>query len=101
MPGPGRRTGNTFAATADETGMIGFSTPLSFSTPFEGMQRAEASVNQTAQRIARIGGSAEGDFVDLSTEAVNLVQAKTEFEANLKAAKTEDQMSRSLLSLIG
>jgi len=77
--------------------MIDFSTPLA--GPLEGMTQAESAVNQSASRIAQLGTPA-GDSVDLSSEMVNLIQAKNDFKANVASAKVEDQMTRSLLDIV-
>lgn len=69
----------------------------------QGMQRAEAQFNQVAQNIAQYPGSSapQGDTVDLSAQAVALIQAKNSFEANTKAFKVDDEMTQSLLNVIG
>jgi flagellar basal body rod protein FlgG len=72
---------------------------IDFSTPLAGMERATTSLNQTASKIANI--STPGDTVDLSTEMVNLIQARNGFESNTKVLQTEDEMTKSLLNLIG
>jgi flagellar basal body rod protein FlgG len=56
-------------------------------------------VDKTASRIAQPATAA--DTVDLSTEMVSLMQARADFEANTKGLKTEDQMTRAALDLIG
>jgi flagellar hook protein FlgE len=48
-------------------------------TALEGMSRAEARLDGAAAQIATWEG---GDTVDLSAEAVNLMQARVEFQAN-------------------
>lgn len=72
---------------------------IDFSTPLSGMERASSEVNRIAAKVAGMGFS--GDTVDLSTEAVNLLQAKNDFEANAGVASNEDQMTRTLLNMIG
>jgi hypothetical protein len=79
---------------ADENGMLDLQTPLS------GMNRASASVDRAASRIAA-APFPPGDSVDLSTEMVALMTGQNSFEANVKVAQTEDQMSRSLLNILG
>jgi flagellar hook protein FlgE len=39
--------------------------------------------------------------VDLSQEAVSLVQARTDFQANLATFKVNDQMLQSLFDVLG
>ena len=72
---------------------------IDFSTPLAGMERATTSLNQTASKIANI--STPGDSVDLSTEMVNLIQARNGFESNTKVLQVEDEMTKNLFNLIG
>lgn len=74
---------------------------IDFTTPLSGMQQAETSLNRSAARIAKIGGSAASDSVDLSAEAVAMIEARNNFAANAKVARTEDQMNKSLLRILG
>ncbi len=71
----------------------------------QGIQRAETQFNQAAQNIARAPSSTtsspEGDIVDLSAQAVALIQAKNSFEANTAALKVGNEMTKSLLNAIG
>lgn len=70
----------------------------------EGLQRAQAAAEKTAARVAQLplsqGGPPE-DVVDLSVEAVALMQARNAFSANVKAVETGDDMQRSTLDLLG
>jgi Flagellar basal body rod FlgEFG protein C-terminal len=69
----------------------------------QGMQRAETQFNQAAQNIAQGPSSSlapQGDTVDLSTQAVALIQSKNSFEANTAALKVGDEMTQSLLKSI-
>jgi len=61
-----------------------------------GMQRAEGQLNQAAQAIA----TPQGDSVDLSAQAVALIQAKNNFEANLKTLQISDEMTKTLLKVV-
>jgi flagellar hook-associated protein FlgK len=72
---------------------------IDFSTPLAGLDRATTSLNQTASKIANI--STPVDTVDLSAEVVNLIQARNGFETNTKVLQTEDEMTKSLFSIIG
>lgn len=74
---------------------------IRLATPLEGMQRAELSLERTAGRIATMGGSPEGDSVDLSAEMVALIVARNSFRANGNVARAEDQMTRALLDVLG
>ena len=69
----------------------------------EGMARSEAQFNGVADKIARLPLSqfGQGDQVDLSAEAVALLQAKNSFEANTKVVKVADQMEQTLLDMTG
>jgi hypothetical protein len=68
----------------------------------QGIQRSEAQFNQAAQNIAQDPGPSTppGDRVDLSAQAVALIQAKNSFEANTKALKVGDEMTQSLLKSV-
>jgi flagellar hook protein FlgE len=74
---------------------------IDFSTPLAGMERASASVNQTASKIAQSSLNGSGDSVDLSAEMVSLMQAQNDFKANTKVIQTEDDMNKSLLNITG
>lgn len=71
---------------------------IDFSTPLSGMERASSEVNKVATKVAALG--APGDTVDLSTETVNLLQARNDFEANAKVVSAEDRMTKSLLDIV-
>ena len=72
---------------------------IDFSAPLQGIQRAEASLNRTAGRVASLG-SPQGDAMDLSGEAVALLTAKTSMQANLNVLRTEANLSRSIVNLL-
>ena len=72
---------------------------IDFSIPQAGLDRATDSLNRTASRIANL--NTPGDSVDLSSEMVALIQARASFTANTKVIKTEDQMAKSLLDMVG
>jgi flagellar basal body rod protein FlgG len=74
---------------------------MDFSIPLAGLNRAESSLNQTAAKIARPTSSDPGDSVDLSSEMVSLIQARQGFGMNTKSLETEDDLTKSLLNLIG
>jgi flagellar basal body rod protein FlgG len=73
---------------------------IDFQTPIEGMDRASASLDRAASRIAAIG-QPSGDTVDLSTEMVALIQARDNFGANVKVTQTMDEVTQSLLNVVG
>jgi flagellar hook protein FlgE len=70
----------------------------------QGMQKAETQLNQVAQNIAQGPSSTtagpEVDTVDLSAQAVALIEGKNSFEANTSALKASDQMTQTLLKTI-
>ncbi len=68
----------------------------------EGLAQAEALLDRSAQRIARSTFNATGeDTVSLSDEMVALIEARTGFQANVKAVQTADEMNKSLLLWFG
>ncbi len=74
---------------------------IDFSTALAGMSAAEQSINRITANIANVGGSPAGDSVDLSAEAVALLQAKNDFRANANVVHVEDDFYRSLLKVVG
>jgi flagellar basal body rod protein FlgG len=73
--------------------MIDFNNPLA--SAVQGMDRASSQVNQVAQTIA--GGPV--DTVDLSAEAVSLLQAKNDFQSNTKVVQVQEDMDQSLFEI--
>ena len=77
---------------------------IGMTSSLQGMQRAETQINQVAQNIAQGPSSRsagpEGDTVDLSAQAVALIEGKNSFEANTSALKVSDQMTQTLLNAI-
>jgi flagellar basal body rod protein FlgG len=63
----------------------------------QGVQNAEAQFNQVAEAIA----APQADSVGLSAQAVALIQAKSNFELNLKALQAADDMTKTLLKAVG
>ncbi len=77
---------------------------IGMTSSLQGMQRAETQLNQVAQSIAQgpfSSAAPQGDTVDLSQQAVALIQAKNSFEANTTALKVGDEMTQSLFKAIG
>jgi flagellar basal body rod protein FlgG len=72
---------------------------IDFSAPLAGLNRAEAALNQVASQVAQAGDPAAN--VDLSAEAVGLIQARTNVQVAVKMMQAEDQMAKSLLQIIG
>jgi flagellar basal body rod protein FlgG len=73
---------------------------IDFSAPLSGLDRATSAVDKVASRIARTDETS-GDSIDLSSEAIALLVARQNFESNIKAVQTADEMSRSVLDLLG
>ncbi len=78
--------------------------PSIASSSLQGMQKAQAQLNKTAANIAALPAAADTppttDTLDLSTDMVNLISARDNFMANVGAAKTGDEMQRTLLNMI-
>jgi len=74
-------------------------------TALQGLQKSEAQFNQVAAKIAQSPFSSsappQGDLVDLSTQAIALLQSKNSFEANIQVLKVDNQMSQTLLNVVG
>ncbi|HEY7388175.1 MAG TPA: flagellar basal body rod C-terminal domain-containing protein [Bryobacteraceae bacterium] len=69
----------------------------------EGLNRAEAKVDQAAVRISQAGvapNGSSGDTVDLTKEIVNLAVAKEDFMANLKALQAGDELSQHTIDIL-
>jgi flagellar hook protein FlgE len=64
-----------------------------------GLEEAQSQLESTAKRIANPANPVDG--VDLSQEAVSLMQARTDFQANLATLKVNDQMLHSLFDVLG
>lgn len=69
----------------------------------QGIQNSESQFNKAAANIAEWPSSnaAAVDQVDLSAQAVALIQSKNSFEANVQALKVGDEMTQTLLKSIG
>ncbi len=74
---------------------------IDFSTPLAGMNAATESLNRVAANIASSGSNTAGDTVNLSADAVAMIEAKNDFATNVKAAQIEDQLTQSLLKIVG
>jgi len=73
------------------------------SAALQGLNSAEAKLDQAATRIAQAGNPVEGssgDTVDLAAEIVNLASAKIDYEVNLKALQTGDEMAKHTLDIL-
>ncbi len=82
-----------------------------FSIPLAGMSNAASRLNTAATRIARAPFAnapnpsttpPEGqDSVSLSDDMVAMLESRNDFEANTKVVKTFDEMTKSLLNILG
>lgn len=64
----------------------------------EGLRLAEQKLEKAARKIAQ---PLAQDTVDLSQQAVDILEARRHYEANLKLLKTSDELNGQLLDLIG
>jgi hypothetical protein len=74
----------------------------------QGLSRAQASVEQSASRLAKAGaasvdGAIDGapvDMMDLSTEAVGLLAAQDAFALNANVLRSAEEMDRHVLDIL-
>jgi flagellar hook protein FlgE len=71
------------------------------------MQIAQSSFERTAQRIAATSAlstqdpsTQKPDTVELSTEAVNLITARNQFQASAEVFHAGDKMQKKLLDMM-
>jgi len=64
-----------------------------------GLQQAQARLNTVTGQIANPDNPA--DSIDLSTQAVALIQSRDDFAANISVLKTVDEMQKSVFDLTG
>lgn len=76
---------------------------IDFATPLRAMNQAEQSLNKAAGRIAQspFATASPDDTVDLSAEMIALLEARDNFSANTKVIQTADEMSKTLLEMLG
>jgi flagellar basal body rod protein FlgC len=84
---------------------------MDFSIPAAGMQAESTAFDAAASGIARSSlppsdnrtgsGQSAPDNLDLTTSAIALLQAKFGFEADVKTAEVENEMTKSTLSIVG
>ncbi|MNL53353.1 flagellar hook protein FlgE [compost metagenome] len=63
-----------------------------------GMHRASQQLERSAGRIAASG--VEGNDVDISTEMVNVLQARNDFKASAKVVGVASDMTKALLDIL-
>ena len=68
---------------------------IDFSTPLQGMHVAESRFNRVAQRVAA-SPEASGD----PNTAVDEIEARNQYAANLNTVKVGDEMTQATLSLL-
>lgn len=69
----------------------------------QGLNSAEAKVDQAAVRISQAGISPQGssgDTVDLAAEIVNLMAGKEEYLANLKALEAGNDLTKHTIDIL-
>ena len=74
---------------------------IDFSVSLRGIEAAADRVNSAGRQIAQAAAPEAGDGVDLSAAAVALIEGRNAFAANVKVAKTVDEMNRSLIDVMG
>jgi len=68
-----------------------------------GLTSALEGINRSEAQFAQLPPAqpAQSDQVDLSAEAVALIQSKNSFEANTNVLKVADELDRTLMDLMG
>jgi flagellar hook-associated protein FlgK len=80
---------------------------LAMTQALQGLASSELQFNRAAQKIAQLpvqvtkSGTGPVDQLDLSAEAVALIQSRNSFEANTKVIKVADEMQKTLLDAVG
>ncbi len=64
----------------------------------EGLRLAETKLEKAARKLAQ---PAAEDTVDLSQQAVEILEARRHYEANLKLIQVDEEMSGQLLDILG
>lgn len=73
-----------------------------YTTPLSGMLAAQDQVERSASRIAGFPANGAGaDSIDLSAEMINLLEARNDFAADVKAQEVMDETAQSALNLVG
>ncbi len=74
-------------------------------TALNGLDQAEALLERTADRLARLPLALEQpapqDSVDLSAEMVSLIEARHHFQINTRVLKTAFELEERLLDVLG
>ena len=72
-------------------------------TALQGLNSAEAKVDQAAVRISQAGTAPQGssgDTVDLAAEIVSLAVGKEEYMANLKALQAGEDLTKHTIDIL-
>ena len=72
--------------------------------PLQGLSRAQQSFDRAASDIARpqsVDQQNPQDQVSLSDSMVALMQARNDYETNLKSLETSNSMAKKLIDLLG
>jgi flagellar hook protein FlgE len=64
-----------------------------------GMQNAQSKFDKTAQRISGASTQAS-DSTDLSTDMVDMLAARNQFQTNARVFQTADEMQKRLLDIM-
>ena len=71
----------------------------------QGLAQSQASFDRAASRIARMpfaaGSQNPQDQASLSDQVVALIQARNDYEANLRTLKSANEMQKTLLNVLG
>jgi len=70
----------------------------SIASGITGMQRAADRFEASANRVARFGTGLED--VELTTEMVGVLEAKSAFKANATIVRVADQMAKSVIDIL-
>jgi hypothetical protein len=68
---------------------------VNFSTPLQGLHAAEASFTGTARKIASDPGAGADP-----NNAVDVLNARNQYEANLNTLKVGDEMTQKMLDIL-
>lgn len=75
------------------------------SIPLQGLSQASALFDSAATKVSRLAtqGTSDtpADTVDLSAAAVQMIEAKNAFQANLNVAHSYDQLQQATLNILG
>ena len=72
--------------------------------PLQGLTRAQQNFDKAASNVARpltVDAQSPQDLVSLSDSMVALMQARNDYEANLKSLQTSNDMAKKLIDMLG